>query len=118
MNIKISTTVFPTESEEKLLNALQKVFQIDFTIKNNQILAETKNIDSLLLVRQKIADARIKTTVLYLLEKNKDGKNSKLELNKQTLVKGKIHFVEEKQPLGNIVIEFDDVDAAAMYFSS
>ena len=118
MNIKIYTPVFSTESEEKLISALKKVFQIEFKRKKDMLVAETKNKDALAVVKQKIADARIKNTVMYLLEKNRDGKNTRLELNKQTLMKGKVHFVEEKYPLGNVVIELDNIEEASMYFSS
>ena len=118
MKITIKTPFFPTESKEKIINALEKIFQIDFKINNREVYAETEKIESLALIKQKIADARIKNTVLYLLEKNRDGKNSTLELNKQTFLKGKIHFFEEKYPLGNVTIQFDDVSTIAMYFSN
>lgn len=118
MNIKISTPVYQTESEKKILDALKQVFCIDFKRKKDELCAETTNLEVLAIVKQKIADARIKNTVMYLLEKNREGSDSKLELNKQTLMKGKIHFVEEKYPLGNVTIHFDDVEKAAAYFSS
>ncbi len=115
MKIKISTPIYPTENEEKIISSLEKIFPIKFKKKKKEIYGESKNIEILSDVKQKIQDARIKNTIFYLIEKNKTNNSSKLELNKQTLVIGKIHFVEEEYPLGNITIEFDDVEKVANY---
>jgi predicted RNA binding protein with dsRBD fold (UPF0201 family) len=118
MKIKIYTPIYPTEDEEKIISSLEKIFPtIKFKKVKNEIVGETQDVDVLKNVKQKILDARILNTVLYLIESNKGNNSSKLMLNKQTLIVGKIHFVEENYPLGNVTIEFDDVDKIISYLS-
>ncbi|MCD6575987.1 MAG: hypothetical protein J7K73_02400 [Nanoarchaeota archaeon] len=115
MKIKISTPVYPTEDEDKIVSALEKFFPIKFKKRKDTIIGEATDIEVLKELKQKIQDTRIKNTVLYLIEKNKDKNESRIELNKQTLVIGKIHFVEEDYALGNVTIEFDNVEKVAEY---
>ena len=117
MKIKISTPLYPTEDGDKIISSLEKIFPVKFKKKKGEIYSEFTDINLLENLKRKVEDGRIKTTVLYLLEKNKSGNSSKLELNKQTLIVGKIHFVEEDYALGNVIIEFDDVNKAAEYLS-
>ena len=108
MKIKISTPIYPTEDEAKIVSSLEKIFPIKFKKKKNGIVGETQDVDVLKELKQKILDSRVLNTVLYLIESNKTNNNSKIMLNKQTLMVGKIHFVEEDYALGNVTIEFDD----------
>lgn len=116
--IKISTPLFLTEDEEKIKKSLESMFGISFKKKGKKIVGETKKINVLVKIKQKVDESRIKNTVLCLIEKNKIGNSSKLELNKQTFMLGKIHFVEEDYPLGNITIEFDDVENVVDYLTT
>ena len=118
MKIKISTPIFPTEDEEKIISSLEKIFPIKFKKKKNEIVGETQDIDVLKEIKQKILDSRVLNTVLYLIESNKTNNHSKIMLNKQTLIVGKIHFVEEDYALGNVTIEFDDVQKVVDYLGN
>jgi len=117
MKIKIETPVFSTEDENKILNSLENFFNIKFRKKGNKLVGETQNIEVLSFLKQKIDDAKIKNTILYLIDKSKVGSNSKIKLNKQTFMIGKIHFIEEDYPLGDITIEFDDVEKVVKYLT-
>ena len=118
MKIKISTPIFPTEDSEKIKNSLENIFGISFKIKKDVISSESKNPEVLSTMKEKIQNARIKNTVLFLIEQNKTENTSKLKLNKQSAMAGKIHFVEEDYPLGNITIEFDDSTEIENYIST
>jgi predicted RNA binding protein with dsRBD fold (UPF0201 family) len=102
--ITISTPVFATENPEKILKVLEAKFPgCKFQKSKNQISGTCQNISCLSEIKRKVEDGRIANTVRYLvLEHNK------IELNKQALIKGRINFVEENYPLGNVVIEFEN----------
>ncbi len=118
MKIKISTPFFPTEDAEKIVSALEKIFQSKFKKTKSKIYTESQDLEILSNLKKKIADARIKNTVMYLIEKNKINNSSKFQLNKQTLMIGKIHFVEEEYPLGSVTVEFDNIQKLADYLTS
>lgn len=117
MKIKIYTKIFPTEDVEKIKKSLENIFKVKFKKTKNKIYFKTNKLNVLENIRNKILESRIKNTVLYLIEKNKTNNSSKIELNKQAIVIGKINFVEEKYPLGNVVIEFDDVEKISKYLT-
>ena len=110
MKIKISTPLFPTEDSEKIKNSLDNIFNTEFKIKKKEIYCESNNIEILSNLKEKILSSRIKNTVAFLIEENKKENSSKFCLNKQTAIAGKIHFVEEEYPLGNITVEFDEAE--------
>ncbi len=108
MKIKISTPLHPTEDTEKIINSLKEIFEINFKKKENEVVGESENIKTLVNIKEKIQASKIKNTVHFLITQNKNKNKSKFMLNKQTAIAGKIHFVEEEYPLGNIIVEFDE----------
>lgn len=118
MKIKISTPLYSTENSEKIKDVLEEIFPIKFQIKKDKIIGNSKDIKVLSKIREKIQKERIKNTALFLIENNKKDNESKFELNKQTAMIGKVHFVEEEYALGNIVVEFDDSEKVEEYFST
>lgn len=117
MEIKISTLLNPTENSKKLIFALEKFFpEIKFKTTKKSISGSSDKINSLDLLREKILQKQIKSTVRYLLLEYKTVTGTKLGLNKQALIRGRINFVEEKYPLGNVNIEIkDDVEHTVNY---
>ena len=117
MEITISTPLFSTEDSQKIVASLEVFFPMKFRKTKSRIYGTSKSIEILSNLRKKIADARIKNTVMYLIEKNRKGNSSKFQLNKQTLIIGKIHFVEEEYPLGDVTVEFDDIQKVVEYLT-
>jgi len=109
MKLKICTTINPTENKKKITERMQEAFPgCKFEILKNEIRCETDNPAVLEKIKQKVEEKRIKHTIQYLIIKNQTPAGTKIELNKQTLMLGKINFVEENYPLGNVVIESDN----------
>ena len=120
MKITISTPLNPTENSGKILNALEKFFPMfQFKTSKAKISGQSDQFSSLKLLQDKIVRKHIKGTVKYLLLEYRFPGGSKLMLNKQALVAGKINFVEEKYPLGNveISIETDNLESAVDYLT-
>jgi predicted RNA binding protein with dsRBD fold (UPF0201 family) len=108
MKVKISTPVFPTEDESRIMKALEKYFpEIKFKATKKEIFGETDKLSSLNLLRDKIMERQIKNTVRYLMLQYKTDTGSKLMLNKQAFIIGKINFVEENYSLGNVIIDIE-----------
>ena len=108
MELKIYTSINPTENRKKVIEKMQEAFPgCNFDVSENKIECKTSDTGVLEKVRQKVEEKRIKHTVQYLIVKNQTQSGTRVELNKQTLMLGKINFVEESYPLGNVIIESD-----------
>ena len=108
MELKIYTSINPTENKKKIIEKMQEAFpSCNFEISEKKVECKTSDISVLDKIRQKIEEKRIKHTIQYLIIKNQTQTGTKVELNKQTLMLGKVNFVEENYPLGNVVIESD-----------
>jgi len=119
MEIKISSKIFPTENKMKLVGVMKTTFPgCIFSISKDKIECITKDQNVLSVLKETIDKKRIRHTVHYLIVKNQTSSGTKLELNKQTLVLGKINFVEESYPLGNVVIETDIPQELLTYFTN
>lgn len=89
-----------------------------FSISKDKIECTTNDQNVLRILKEKIDEKRIRHTIHYLIVKNQTSSGTKIELNKQTLVLGKINFVEENYPLGNVVIETDTPQELLTYFTT
>jgi predicted RNA binding protein with dsRBD fold (UPF0201 family) len=121
MKIKIETPVFPTEDGTKIKHALESVFPgVVFKLNKDLISGESENISSLEYVKTRIEEKKIKNTVSYLLTQYSFDGGTSFELNKQAAMLGKVNFVEEKYPLGNIkvMIETNNLDEVSGYLFS
>ena len=104
MKIKISAQIAPTENSEKILQAIQKKFpNAVFKTLKSQIFCETTNKEVLSEIKRIVEEKRIANTVRYLVLEH-----HKIEINKQALMVGRINFVEETYPLGNVIIEAEN----------
>lgn len=108
MELKIYTSINPTENKKKITEKMQETFPgCKFNVTEKKIECNTSDTNVLGKIIQKIEEKRIKHTIQYLIVKNQTQSGTKVELNKQTLMLGKINFVEENYPLGNVIIESD-----------
>ncbi|MDD5182111.1 MAG: RNA-binding domain-containing protein [Candidatus Nanoarchaeia archaeon] len=118
MKITVTTQLNATENAEKIKTALEKVFpKISFKISKTSISGSSDDVVNLGYIKEKVMEKRIKNTARYLILQYKTDAGARIMLNKQTLLLGKINFVEEEYPLGNVVvdIETDNVDGLADY---
>jgi predicted RNA binding protein with dsRBD fold (UPF0201 family) len=108
MELRVYTSINPTENKKKITEKMQETFPgCKFNITGKIIECKTSDTAVLEKLKQKIEEKRIKHTIQYLIVKNQTQSGTKVELNKQTFMLGKINFVEEQYPLGNVVIESD-----------
>lgn len=106
MKITVSCQLKPTESREKVKLSLLNLFpELKIEVKEKEICGETESIEYFkeLLKKQKIRDS-----ARAILFKSRTDKAIKFELNKQVAYVGKINFVEEAHPLGNISVTIED----------
>ena len=108
MKITITTPLYPTEDAEKVLSGMQKIFpNAKFKTLKSKITTQTSKFEVLNEIKHTVEFKRIGNTMRYLIAKNANNNNAFFELNKQTAVIGKIHFIEEKQILGSVKIEYE-----------
>ena len=118
MKITVTTPVNPTEDGDKIKTALEKVFpKIKFKKTKKEISGSSDSTENLDYIKEKVVAKQIKSTVRYLLLEYSNDKGTRFMLNKQTLMKGKINFVEDEYPLGNIIIniETDNLEGLVDY---
>lgn len=118
MKITVTTQLNATENAEKIKTALEKVFpKIPFKTSKTSISGSSEDVANLSYIKEKVMEKQIKNTARYLILQYRTEAGARIMLNKQTLLLGKINFVEEQYPLGNIVvdIETDNVEGLADY---
>lgn len=118
MKITVTTQLNATENAEKIKTALEKVFpKISFKVSKTSISGSSDDIVNLSYIKEKVIEKRIKNTARYLILQYRTDAGARIMLNKQTLLFGKINFVEEQYPMGNVVvdIETDNIEGLADY---
>jgi predicted RNA binding protein with dsRBD fold (UPF0201 family) len=118
MKITVTTQLNATENADKIKIALVKVFpKMIFKIGKKEISGSSDDVTNLSYIKEKVMEKQIKNTARYLILQYRTEAGARIMLNKQTLLLGKINFVEEKYPLGNVVvdIETDNVEGLADY---
>ena len=120
MKITVTTPVNATEDGNKIKTALEKVFpKIKFKMTKKEISGSSDDTENLDYMKEKILAKQIKSTVRYLILEYSTDKGTRIMLNKQTMMLGKINFVEEQYPLGNIIvdIETDNLEGLVDYMT-
>ena len=111
----IRCPVYPTEDYERLVTALSNLFP-DMRCDRKEIGTREELIlyfedrASLGYLKQMIHDARILDAVRSRLEKNWNGMNTIIRLDKQVAFYGKVRLIddsEEDPPLGYIELQID-----------
>ena len=109
MRVEVSATVNPTESVERVSQALESIFPaVEFKESGRRIVGENNDRNSLadfkeLLKNQKIRDSA-RAFLLRATEKNK----MVFQLNKQVAYVGKISFLDFEVALGAIEVSIED----------
>ncbi|MEM0329901.1 MAG: AAA family ATPase [Archaeoglobaceae archaeon] len=104
VEVEIETEIHPTEEDEKVVNAIKKLFpDAKIRIENGKLFAIARDLGRFrdLLRRQKILD-----TARAELLKNRSGNRVVIYLNKQTATVSKINFCEENAVLSPIRVTF------------
>jgi predicted RNA binding protein with dsRBD fold (UPF0201 family) len=118
MKITVTTQLNATENAEKLKTALENVFpKISFKVSKTSVSGSSEDVVNLRYIKEKVMEKRIKNTARYLILQYRTEAGARIMLNKQTLLLGKINFVEEQYPMGNVVvdIETDNIEGLADY---
>jgi len=118
MKITVTTQLNATENAEKIKTALETVFpKMVFKVSKTSISGSSDDVVNLHYIKEKVIEKRIKNTARYLILQYRTDAGARIMLNKQTLLFGKINFVEEEYPMGNVVvdIETDNIEGLADY---
>ncbi|RLI77666.1 hypothetical protein DRP05_09470 [Archaeoglobales archaeon] len=104
VEVEIETTIFPTEDEEKVVDAVKNLFpKAKIKIENGKLYAKTTDLNKFreLLRRQRILD-----TARTELIKGKQNDEIIVYLNKQTATISRINFCEENAILSPLKVTF------------
>lgn len=109
VEVRLSARCFPTESREKIVEAIVTMFPDAMIDGDDPIVARSASVDTFgdILRRYRIRDA-----ARAVMRRGMRGKSTSFLLNKQVAAVGKVSFSEESHPLGDIevTIESDDID--------
>ncbi|NOZ77102.1 MAG: hypothetical protein GXO65_05410 [Euryarchaeota archaeon] len=106
MEVRIRVKVYPTESPEKVRQAVENVFEVRLEEEGGYLVGTCTGLDRLhrLLRRQRLLDAA-RGVLLAGLE----GNRTRFCLNKQAAFVGRVNF-SSTAPLGPIEVEVEDED--------
>jgi predicted RNA binding protein with dsRBD fold (UPF0201 family) len=112
ITVNIEAEINPTESEEKVKQAIENVFgsvqtKVQSIYKGGLVTAETKGIDSLAKLYNLLRRERIRDATRKILFEGLDEKTITFCLNKQVAYAGHVSFSEEdrESPLGPIRVK-------------
>ncbi|WP_290596955.1 MULTISPECIES: AAA family ATPase [unclassified Archaeoglobus] len=104
VEIKIETDIHPTESEEKVVNAIKNLFpDAEIKIEDGKLVGKAKNLERFreLLRRQRILD-----TARSEILKSRSGNEVTVYLNKQTATVSRINFCDADAVLSPLRVTF------------
>ena len=112
ITVYIEAEVNPTESEEKVKQAIENIFgsiqtEIQPIYKGARLTAETKGLDGLAKLYNLLRRERIRDAARGVLFEGLDGKTINFYLNKQVAFAGHVSFAKEtaESPLGPIKVK-------------
>jgi predicted RNA binding protein with dsRBD fold (UPF0201 family) len=101
--MKISSIVNPTESEAKIMNALENIFpEGKFSLKINKIIGVCSDPQTF---KEKILTRDILHVLEKQFKKNLKNNHSTIQINKQAAVHGVLNIIEDEPTLGAIKVE-------------
>ena len=114
VTVHIEAEINPTESEDKVKQAIQNIFgniqtKVRSTYRGAILTAETKNIESLTKLYNLLRRERIRDAARKALHEGLNGKTINFCLNKQVAFAGHISFSKEaaESPLGQIRVKIE-----------
>ena len=121
----VRTAVNPTESREKVVEAIRNVFG-DIELEQSErgglvvLVGRLKRIEDLAPLRDALARMRIRDAARSLFTRIAQEGLLSFGLNKQAALVGKVNFSEGNPPLGaiKVTIEDPDIDGIIEYLTS
>ncbi|MFB2623882.1 MULTISPECIES: RNA-binding domain-containing protein [Methanothermobacter] len=109
--VRVEVPVRATEDPEKVREAVMNVFP-DLEIEGyGDFLKGEGNTESLSELREALERRRIRLTARGILIKNMRGKSTRIYINKQAALIGRVNVLEEPiTPLGDIMVEIESDD--------
>jgi predicted RNA binding protein with dsRBD fold (UPF0201 family)/cytidylate kinase len=104
IEVEIETDVYPTEDENKVIQAVKNIFpDAEISIEGNKLYARARDVDKFrdLLRKQKILD-----TARSEIQKGRRGAEVLVYLNKQTATVSRINFCDEDLTLSPLRVTF------------
>jgi len=106
--VEISTPLFSTEDEKKVLQCLSRVFpDVRWDVSDDEIYGETDDLERF---KEILRDMKIRDAALSYLSRKIEGDTCEFKISKQAACNAKINFSEEKQPLGPIHVRIHSED--------
>ncbi|NWG10184.1 hypothetical protein HXY33_00270 [Candidatus Bathyarchaeota archaeon] len=112
ITVYIETEINPTESEEKVKQAIENIFgnvqtKVQSIYKGGLITAETKGLDALTKLYNLLRRERIRDAARVVFFEGLDEKSISFCLNKQVAYAGHVSFSKEvaESPLGPIKVK-------------
>lgn len=105
--VKVSSLVYPTEMQEKVIKAITNLFPIELHLDEFGIprLYGEGDIDSLRLLHVRLREERILDTARHILLTCIEANTTQFRLNKQVAFIGKVNFPAGEESLGSIYVE-------------
>jgi len=118
MNIMIRTKIHPTEDEDKIHLALNKIFpDVEFFVEDNLYLGESEDHENLEMLKKLIDSQMIRDSARKAIRKGKRDKGVVINLNKQAAIEGKINFSTDS-PMGPIIVRiYGDMNEICDYLA-
>ena len=105
VEIIITTSVFPTEAEQRVRDAVQNIFPDAKCEMEKEIMAAKAH--DLKQFSTKLKDQRIRDSARSVLRRSIAHGRIEFNLNKQAALAGKVNFTEGDSILGDIVVRID-----------
>jgi predicted RNA binding protein with dsRBD fold (UPF0201 family) len=120
IEVKVSTTINPTEDEERVEEAVLKMFPLieleTITTDEGKFIEGKGDIESLRNIHDLFRREEIIDTARTRLEAGsyEDPTRTHFLINKQVATKGRLNFPAIEEPLGSIHVDIEVDDAEAM----
>ncbi len=104
VEVEIETEIHPTESEEKVVNAVKNLFpDAEVKIENGKLIGRSRNLERF---RELLRKQRILDTARSELLKGRSGNEVTVYLNKQTATVSRVNFCEPDAVLSPLKVTF------------
>ncbi len=105
--VKVSSLVYPTEMQEKVIKAITNLFPIELHLDEFGIprLYGEGDLDGLRLLHVHLREERILDTARHILLTGIEANTTQFRLNKQVAFVGKVNFPAGEESMGSIYVE-------------
>ncbi|MEM2875092.1 MAG: RNA-binding domain-containing protein [Candidatus Hadarchaeales archaeon] len=115
LRISVEAEVRPTESREKVEEAVRKLFPaVSLVVSEGKVMGESGDINSLSTLHRLLRQQAILDAARSIMISNLRENRTLFMLNKQVAYMGRVSFTDGESPLGPIVVTIDAEDPRAM----